>query len=149
MGDTEILGSHPPAPPASLREQVADEILGLLGRRRMSVAALARALGHTNQMQLSRRLNGATAFTLGEIVAIARVLRVDSATLLPTGVAHAAVPASLLNLDEIQAISAALGISPADVVARLDGTNSSSVSLAVRPTPAGRRPAATRPNGHP
>ncbi len=121
MGDTEILGSQS----ASLREQVADEIMALLGRRRMSVAALARALGHTNQMQLSRRLNGATPFTLGEIAAIAKILRVDSATLLPTGVAHTAVPASLLNLDEIQIISAALGISPADVVSRLDVTNSS------------------------
>jgi transcriptional regulator with XRE-family HTH domain len=103
--------------PATLREHVAGEILSWLGRRRMSVAALARALGHSNQMQLSRRLNGHTEFTLSEIRAIAAVLRIAPETLMPAAV-QPVQDAGSLTLEQVETIAGLLGITPAEVVQR-------------------------------
>jgi hypothetical protein len=145
MGDTEILGDMS----ATLREQVATEILGLMGKRRIrSIASLARQMGWTNGNPLHRRFAGEVPFTVGELRAIAAILKVDASTLMPAVPTAAGPPVSSLSLDDIAIMASALGISPAEIMSRLGRTNSGYASLAGRAIPPSRISAHTGPNGH-
>lgn len=62
--------------------RVAEEIRAAMARRRISQSALAGAIGRS-QSGVSRRLKGETPFDVNELVAIARVLDVPVAQLLP------------------------------------------------------------------
>ena len=65
-----------------MRELVAEEIRALLGRRKMSASELARRMG-VSQKYMSRRITGETAFDVDDLNAIAAVLGVEVATLIP------------------------------------------------------------------
>ncbi|GGK89547.1 hypothetical protein GCM10012284_24340 [Mangrovihabitans endophyticus] len=65
-----------------LREHVAEEIRVLLARKRMSGSELARRTG-IKQSTMSRRMTGETAFDMDDLEAIAAVLEVEVADLLP------------------------------------------------------------------
>lgn len=65
-----------------MRELVAEEIRALLGRRKMSGSELARRMG-VSQKYMSRRITGETAFDVDDLYAIAQMLGVDVAGLLP------------------------------------------------------------------
>nr|MDT0658080.1 helix-turn-helix domain-containing protein [Micromonospora sp. DSM 115978] len=65
-----------------LAELVAEEVAAALGRRRMTGAALAAAIG-ASEMYISRRLNKQTAFSLNDLDRIARALGVSVLDLLP------------------------------------------------------------------
>lgn len=69
-------------PRGRLREYVAEEIRVLLTRKRMSGAELGRRTG-IKQSSISRRLTGETAFDMDDLEAIAAVLEVSVADLLP------------------------------------------------------------------
>lgn len=104
------------APAKPLPEYVAEEILAWVARRRMTVAQLARQLGHTNQMQLSRRLNLHTPFDTDELAAIAKILKIKVTDLLPKEPATKPADSKPLDLDQLAEISAYLGIPPADLL---------------------------------
>lgn len=72
----------PVKPGESLTERVAEEIRAYLGRRRMSQAQLARALGQS-QMWVSDRLRGTQPIDLNDLQRIADVLDVGVLDLLP------------------------------------------------------------------
>lgn len=63
-------------------ERVGDRVRSQLALRELSQASLAQALGH-NQQWVSRRLTGDVAFSVDEVIAIARFLEIDVAELLP------------------------------------------------------------------
>jgi len=67
---------------ATLSDQVIEEILGLMGRRRINKAELARRLG-TKEDWVGRRLNGRQDFALEDLQRIAAVLGVSVADLFP------------------------------------------------------------------
>jgi transcriptional regulator with XRE-family HTH domain len=69
-------------PRGRLREHVAEEIRVLLARKRMSGAELGRRAG-IKQSAISRRITGEVAFDMDDLEAIADVLGVDVADLLP------------------------------------------------------------------
>jgi transcriptional regulator with XRE-family HTH domain len=69
-------------PRGRLREYVAEEIRVILARKKMSGVELGRRAG-IKQSSMSRRLTGQTAFDMDEIEAIAAVLEVSVADLLP------------------------------------------------------------------
>ncbi|SRR6266516_5122041 len=73
--------------PASLNDQVLDEIWAWLGRRRMSQAGLARALGE-HHMWVRRRLHERQILNLVELERIAVVLGIDVLDLFPRGRAN-------------------------------------------------------------
>lgn len=75
-----------------LRQHAAEEIRVILARKRMSGAELARRTG-IKQSTMSRRMTGETAFDLDDLEAIAEVLEVDVADLLPRMVGAASGPA--------------------------------------------------------
>lgn len=66
----------------ALTERVAEEILALLGRRRMSQAQLARRLGQ-KPMWMSDRLRGAQQIGLNDLQRIAVALGVEVHDLIP------------------------------------------------------------------
>ncbi len=68
---------------SSLPGRVAAEIRAELGRQKLSQAELARRLGKT-EMYVSRRLADGTSLDLGDLLAMADVLRVSVGVLLPT-----------------------------------------------------------------
>lgn len=68
---------------SSLPGRVAAEIRAELGRQRLSQAELARRLNKT-EMYVSRRLADGTSLDLGDLLAIADVLRVGVDALLPS-----------------------------------------------------------------
>ncbi len=68
-------------PPNSLSARVAENVRAEMARRRQSQAALARHLGRTQQF-VSRRMTGATSFTLDELDQIADILDVRLVDLL-------------------------------------------------------------------
>lgn len=67
---------------AKLSDQVAEEILSLMGRRRINKAELARRLGQ-KQDWIGRRLNGRQPFDVEDLQRIAVILGVDAVDLLP------------------------------------------------------------------
>lgn len=140
MEDTTVLGTTP----ATLREHVAEEIYGWLGKRRMSVAELARRLGHANSMSLFRRLEGKIAWDVDELGKVAKILRIRVSDLLPDEAVAAAPPAKPLDLDQIIAISARLNRPVAELIDLLsEGSGETSpwyVHLGQIVSP---------PNGHP
>jgi transcriptional regulator with XRE-family HTH domain len=69
----------------SLNDQVAEEIRSWMGRRRMSQAALGRALNE-NEMWVSRRLRGLQDLTLTDMQRIATALGVTPIDLIPRSV---------------------------------------------------------------
>lgn len=75
----------PTAAQTPLSEQVAEEIRGWMGKRRISGAQVARLLG-VSQMWVSDRLRGATPINLNDLERIATALDVAVADLLPPGV---------------------------------------------------------------
>jgi transcriptional regulator with XRE-family HTH domain len=150
MEDTTVLVTAP----ATLREHVAEEILALLGRRRMSKASLARRLGHANQMQLERRLQGKVSFTMDELNEIARILGVEVRAFFPATPASSG-QARPVTLDDLETISALVGIPPADLINKV-APSALYLRMNDRPKasrPTGRRtgsaPATPRPFGHP
>lgn len=68
---------------ATLSELVAQEIDAIRGRRRMSQAQLARAMGK-NPMWVSLRLRGVQPIDLNDMMAFARALDVEVHTLMPS-----------------------------------------------------------------
>jgi transcriptional regulator with XRE-family HTH domain len=66
----------------SLSDQIAEEILSLMGRRRINKAELARRLGQ-KQDWIGRRLNGRQPFDVEDLQRIAVILGVDAVDLLP------------------------------------------------------------------
>ena len=66
----------------TLRLGVAEEVRVLLARRRMSIVALAKAIGKSHTY-VWRRLNGETAFDLDDLERIASTLGVTVLDLLP------------------------------------------------------------------
>lgn len=82
-----------------LREQVAEEVRALLGRRQVSQQRLAEALGRS-QAYVSRRTNGGVAFDLDDLEAIAAMLDVFVCDLFPPPThrtTHFTVDAALLR----------------------------------------------------
>lgn len=69
-------------PKAALRAGVAEEIRALLGRRRMTSVALARAIGKSHTY-VWRRLSGETAFDVDDMAGIASALGVPVISLFP------------------------------------------------------------------
>lgn len=67
---------------ADLSDRVAEEIRSWMGRRRISGAALARALG-VSPAWVSYRLTGTQPIDLNDLQRIAAVLSVEAADLLP------------------------------------------------------------------
>jgi transcriptional regulator with XRE-family HTH domain len=67
---------------ASLRARTAEEIRAVLGRRRMSESALARAIG-ASQAYVWRRLSGEIPLDLDDLEKIAAALSVDVSALIP------------------------------------------------------------------
>ena len=65
-----------------LRDRVAEEVRAQLARRRMSASKLGKELG-VSQTYVWRRLTGETALDLNDLEAIAGVLGVEVADLLP------------------------------------------------------------------
>lgn len=74
-----------------LSERAAEEILSVMGRRRMSRAELARRLG-VSAMWVSYRLNGQQEIGLNDLQRIAGVLGVEPVDLLPRGANLSAGP---------------------------------------------------------
>lgn len=72
----------PEAPATTLTERVAEEIRALMGRRRMTGAALARSLGRS-EAWISYRLSGKQTIDLHDLEAIASALGVAPVELLP------------------------------------------------------------------
>lgn len=70
-----------------LREGIAEEVLALLGRRRMSQIELARRIGKSHTY-VGRRLNGETAFDTDDLEKIAGALGVSVVDLLPASAAE-------------------------------------------------------------
>jgi len=68
----------------TLTERVAEEIRALMGRRRVSGAALARSLGRS-EAWISYRLSGKQTIDLHDLEAIAAALGVAPVELLPVG----------------------------------------------------------------
>lgn len=66
----------------TLSDAVAEEILSILGRKRMSKAELARRL-KVSPMWVGYRLNGQQEIGLNDLELIGQALEVDVATLLP------------------------------------------------------------------
>jgi transcriptional regulator with XRE-family HTH domain len=130
------------APAKPLPEYVAEEILAWVARRRMTVAQLARQLGHSNQMQLSRRLNLHTPFDTDELAAIAKILKIKVTDLLPKEPAAKPAESKPLDLDQLAEISAYLGIPPADL---LRGSSPWYSLFAQTPDHPNVRPRAPRP----
>lgn len=79
------MSDEPTPPRGRLREYVAEEIRVILARKKMSGAELGRRAG-IKQSSMSRRLTGETAFDMDDIEAIAAVLEVSVAELLPKAV---------------------------------------------------------------
>lgn len=70
-------------PVSPLRARMAEEIRALLARRRIAGVALAARI-HRSQSYVSRRLTGDIPFDVDDLEAIARVLGVTVADLLPS-----------------------------------------------------------------
>jgi transcriptional regulator with XRE-family HTH domain len=68
-------------PPTTLQARVAEELLVLLKRRRMSATALARHLG-VSQTYIWRRLTGETALDLNDLDRISQILGIHPVDLL-------------------------------------------------------------------
>lgn len=104
----------------ALGKLVGEEIRAMAARRRMSISALARALD-LPQTYVARRVDGRAAFTPAELARVAEVLDVPVAELLPRE-AHRVPPAAVavdfsgLDLNALQKIAAALGVSVASLV---------------------------------
>jgi transcriptional regulator with XRE-family HTH domain len=130
------------APAKPLPEFVAEEILAWTGRRRMTIAELARRLGHPNQMQLRRRLNLKTPFDTDELSAIAKILEIKVTDLLPKEPAAAPTGSRPLDVYQLAEISAYLGIPPADL---LRGSSPWYSLFAQTPDHPNVRPRAPRP----
>src|SRR3982751_926451 len=64
-----------------LREPLAEEIRALMGRRRVTGANIAAALGKS-QSYVSRRLTGETAFDTDDLEIVCGLLKVDPETLI-------------------------------------------------------------------
>jgi transcriptional regulator with XRE-family HTH domain len=141
----------PPAATAMpLHEYVAEEIGVWLVRRKMSRAELARRLGHPNQMQLSRRLNGQTPWDTDELAAIAKLLRVRTQDLLPKEPATTPAHAKPLDLNQLQSLSARLNMPLADLLPERPGVSSPwYVRLAQTPDHPIGRPPDNRPTSGP
>lgn len=69
---------------ATLSDQVVEEILGLMGKRRINKAEMARRLGRKEDW-VGRRLNGHQSIGIEDLHRIAVVLGVDAADLVPRG----------------------------------------------------------------
>jgi transcriptional regulator with XRE-family HTH domain len=67
-----------------LTAYVAEEILALMGRRRMNKAELARRLG-CDETWIGKRLNGRITINLDDLQRIAPILGVEVTALLPKG----------------------------------------------------------------
>lgn len=80
-----------PVGTAPLRERVAEELRALLARRKVTPTELGRRLGKS-QTWVWRRLEGEVAFDLNDLEAIAAVLAVTPADLLPPDVRRGAEP---------------------------------------------------------
>lgn len=92
----------------------------MAGRKRWSAAALARELGWA-QSYMARRWDGRAAFTPAELGEVARVMDVSVDALLPAEareVREVAGPEVLaaLDLDQLERIAAALGVSVASLI---------------------------------
>lgn len=104
----------------ALGKQVGEEIRAMAARRRMSISALARELG-LPQTYVARRVDGRAAFTPAELGQVAKTLDVQVTDLLPAE-AHevppdaVAVDFSDLDLNGLQKIAAALGVSVASLI---------------------------------
>lgn len=79
---TDVMGVNATTP---LRVAVADEVRVALARKRMSAAALGRALG-VSQTYVWRRLEGHTAFDLDDLERVCTVLDIDLPALLAAAV---------------------------------------------------------------
>jgi len=69
-------------PLSGIRSDVATVVRVELAKRRMSAAELARRAG-MKQQRLARRMTGNTAFDVDDLAAIAKVLDIPMAALLP------------------------------------------------------------------
>lgn len=106
---------------SSLPGRVAAEIRAELGRQKLSQAELARRLGKT-EMYVSRRLADGTSLDLGDLLAIADVLRVGVDTLLPTSDPIEIAAGFLADglMTDIAALAKALGV-PVDALFEATG----------------------------
>jgi transcriptional regulator with XRE-family HTH domain len=80
---TDVMGVNTATP---LRVAVAGEVRVALARKRMSAAALGRALG-VSQTYVWRRLEGQTAFDLDDLERVCKVLDIELPALLATALA--------------------------------------------------------------
>lgn len=83
--DAYAMTSTPTPARTSLSDRVAEEIRAQMGRKRMTQAAMAKALG-VSQAWVSYRLVGKQPIDLNDLEAIARVLGVAVAELFPVDV---------------------------------------------------------------
>ena len=81
----------PTVDPGSLTARVAEEIRALMGRKRVSGAALARSLG-VSEAWISYRLSGKQTIDLHDLERIADVLHVAPVMLLPPDVRRPGSP---------------------------------------------------------
>lgn len=89
------------------RLAVAEEVLGLMGRRRVSQTALARHLG-MSQPALSKRLNAVQTFSLDELLAIAAYFDVE-VTALFNGVGQGESPSRWITTADGEVVPACDG----------------------------------------
>jgi transcriptional regulator with XRE-family HTH domain len=61
---------------------VAEEVRAMKARRKVTSKAIAERLGIT-EMALSRRMNGPTPFSIGELQLLARLFKCELTDLLP------------------------------------------------------------------
>lgn len=84
---------------ADLSDRVAEEIRSWMGRRRISGAALARALG-VSPAWVSYRLTGVQPIDLNDLQRIAAILNVEVADLLPRASEGRVLPTGTRHRDE-------------------------------------------------
>jgi transcriptional regulator with XRE-family HTH domain len=81
-------------PTPTLSDRVAEEIRAWMGRRRVTGATIAKELG-VSAAWISYRLSGRQPIDLNDLAAIARVLDVPVADLLPADIRAAGAAASI------------------------------------------------------
>lgn len=83
-------------PAVSLQQQVAEEVRVQLARRRMTGRQLAELMSWS-PMYVSRRLSGKLPFTVADLEAISRVLKVRVIELMPSSLGDETVPSFIVS----------------------------------------------------
>jgi transcriptional regulator with XRE-family HTH domain len=134
-----VMTTTPERRTATLTELVAQEIDSIRGRKRMSQAQLARAMGKT-PMWVSLRLRGLQAIDMNDLALFAQVLEVSPLDLLPAREIAAAASRDANQVSE--QVSRLTTPKPATTSARPKHRPTG------RTSPGQRRPVGVRSPGH-